>query len=41
VDWWSNPVSREYWRVILRDLLLCEVYRDLDQGSWFLERVYD
>jgi hypothetical protein len=41
VDWWSNPVRREYWRVLLRGSLLCEVFRDLDQDAWFLERVYD
>ncbi len=41
MDWWSNPVSREYWRVILRGRLLCEIYRDLDRDGWFIERVYD
>ena len=41
VDWWSRPVSREYWRVLLRDRLLCEIYRDLADGRWFIERVYD
>lgn len=41
VDWWSRPVSREYWRVVLRDRLLCEIYRDLDEGTWYVERVYD
>lgn len=41
VDWWSRPVSREYWRVLLRDQLLCEIYRDLDGGAWYVERVFD
>lgn len=41
VDWWSRPVSREYWRVLLRDRLLCEIYRDLEEGTWYVERVYD
>ena len=41
LDWWSRPVAREYWRVILEGRLLCEVYRDLSCGAWFLERVYD
>ncbi len=42
VDWWSRPVSREYWKVLLRGQLLCEIYRDLlDNDSWFIERVYD
>jgi hypothetical protein len=41
VDWWSQPVSREYWRVLLRDRLLCEIYRDLEEGTWYVERVFD
>lgn len=41
VDWWSRPVCREYWKVLLRGRLLCEIYRDLDRDQWFLERVYD
>jgi hypothetical protein len=41
VDWWSRPVSREYWRVLLRERLLCEIYRDRDQDAWFVERIYD
>jgi len=41
VDWWSRPVAREYWRVLLLDRLLCEIYRDLADGAWYLERVYD
>ena len=41
VDWWSQPVSREYWRVILRGRLMCEIFRDLADGAWYVERVYD
>jgi hypothetical protein len=41
VDWWSRPVSREYWKVLLRGQLLCEIYRDLDRDAWFVERIYD
>jgi hypothetical protein len=43
VDWWSQPVSREYWRVLLLDRLLCEIFRDLDGDgdAWFVERIYD
>jgi hypothetical protein len=41
VDWWSNPIAREYWRVILQDRLVCEIYRDLGDGAWYVERVYD
>lgn len=41
VDWWNQPVRREYWKVLLRGRLLCEIYRDLQQEAWFLEQVYD
>ncbi len=41
VDWWSRPVSREYWKVLLCGRLLCELYRDLVVDTWFVERVYD
>lgn len=41
LDWWDRPVSREYWRVLLRGRLLCEIYQDRLEGGWFLERVYD
>jgi hypothetical protein len=41
VDWWSRPVSREYWRVLLRERLLCEIYHDREQDAWFVERIYD
>jgi hypothetical protein len=41
VDWWRRPVAREYWKLVVGDSLLCEVYHDLDLDAWFLERVYD
>lgn len=40
-DWWERPVAREYWKVVLDDRLLLEVFHDLLLGAWFLERVYD
>lgn len=41
-DWWDAPVARRYWKVLLDDRLLVELYRE-DQagGRWFLERIYD
>jgi hypothetical protein len=41
LDWWGNPVWREYWRVILREQLLCEIFRDLDDEAWYVEYIYD
>ena len=41
-DWWEAPVARRYWKALLADRLIVELYReDGPGGSWFLERVYD
>jgi hypothetical protein len=39
--WWSDPVIREYWKAVLNNSLLCEIYHDLRRDQWFVERVYD
>ncbi|TMD14418.1 MAG: hypothetical protein E6I96_09425 [Chloroflexi bacterium] len=40
-SWWTRPVVREYWRVVLNNHLLCEMYHDLSSNDWFVERVFD
>ncbi|MFI5283852.1 MAG: hypothetical protein ACHQ0J_12090 [Candidatus Dormibacterales bacterium] len=40
-EWWKKPVVREYWKAVLNNNLLCELYHDLGADEWFLERVYD
>ena len=40
-SWWTRPVIREYWKVLLNNHLLCELYRDVSTNEWFIERVYD
>lgn len=40
-DWWSQLVTREYWRVLLDGSLLAEIYLDRSEQVWILERVYD
>jgi hypothetical protein len=39
--WWKQPVVREYWRAVLNNNMLCELYRDVASNEWFVERVYD
>jgi hypothetical protein len=39
--WWDTLVVREYWRALLNNNLLCELYRDVSRNEWFVERVYD
>jgi len=35
-EWWrEKPVSRTYWRVVLEDGRVVDVYRDLAGGKWF------
>jgi hypothetical protein len=42
VDWWtSEPVARECWLVVLREQLMCVIYQDRADGTWYVERVYD
>ena len=40
-EWWNKPVVREYWKALLNSNLLCELYHDLENDQWFVERVYD
>jgi hypothetical protein len=40
-EWWNQPVIREYWKALLNNSLLCELYHDLSTDKWFVERVYD
>ena len=40
-DWWSRPIAREYWKAILNQELLVEVFHDLQEDAWYLERIYD
>jgi hypothetical protein len=40
-EWWNQPVVREYWKALLNNSLLCELYHDLSRDEWFVERVYD
>jgi hypothetical protein len=39
--WWKEPVVREYWKALLNNNLLCELYHDLQANRWFVERIYD
>jgi hypothetical protein len=40
-DWWSRPIAREYWKAILNSELLVELFHDLYEDRWYLERIYD
>lgn len=35
-EWWRDKsVSRMYWRVVLEDGRVVDVYRDLASGKWW------
>jgi hypothetical protein len=35
-EWWRDkPISRAYWRVVLEDGRVVDVYRDLVSGKWW------
>lgn len=39
--WWRRRVRREYFQLVTASGLLAEVYHDLPDGPWLLQRVYD
>jgi hypothetical protein len=40
-EWWKNATDREYFRVRTVRGIVCEMYRDLPTGAWYLQRIYD
>jgi hypothetical protein len=40
-EWWSTPISREYFEVITRSGLWVVIYRDRLTDTWFMQRLYD
>ncbi|MHB1415907.1 MAG: hypothetical protein ACYC1C_11695 [Chloroflexota bacterium] len=40
-DWWRQEVARDYYKIRTVDGTLCVVFRDRQQGTWHLQRVYD
>ncbi|MFU8796162.1 MAG: DUF6504 family protein [Dehalococcoidia bacterium] len=39
--WWKRPVEREYFQVKTESGTICELYRDLLTGAWYLQRIHD
>ncbi len=38
-EWWRNPISRYYYRVVLDNGSLRTIYHDLVSGDWY-EQAY-
>jgi protein ImuB len=40
--WWSEEaIDREYWDVELSDGALYRIFRDVRNGGWFADGIYD
>lgn len=40
-DWWARPIARHYFKALLGHDLLVELFHDLHDDAWYLERIYD
>ena len=41
VYWWRGRVWREYFKLVTGTRLLVEVFHDLIDGEWYVQRLYD
>jgi hypothetical protein len=39
--WWRRRVWREYFQLATQTGLLVVIYREVETGQWFLQRLYD
>lgn len=37
-EWWRELISREYLAVVLDDGRMLTLYRDLSDGSWYVQK---
>jgi hypothetical protein len=37
-EWWREPISRRYYRLLLEQGSMCTIYRDLLHDSWYEQR---
>jgi len=38
---WGKEISRNYFRVKTNKGLVCDIYRDIPNGGWYLSRIHD
>jgi len=43
LDWWAptGEIHRVYYLVTTNRGLICEIYRDVPTGAWYVARVFD
>jgi len=40
-QWWGKEILRNYFRVKTNRGLVCDIYRDMPTGCWYLSRIHD
>jgi hypothetical protein len=40
-EWWGKEITRNYFRVKTSKGLVCDIYRDMPDGIWYLSQIYD
>lgn len=40
-QWFGRELSRHYFRVKTNKGMVCDIYRDMPGGSWYLLRIHD
>ena len=40
-EWWGKEITRNYFRVKTSKGLVCDIYRDMPNGNWYLSQIYD
>jgi hypothetical protein len=40
-EWWGKEITRNYFRVKTNKGLVCDIYRDMPAGGWYLSGIYD
>lgn len=40
-DEWDKKIARNYFTVKTNRGLVCDIYRDMPVGCWYLSRIYD
>jgi hypothetical protein len=40
-EWWGKEMSCHYFRVKTSKGMVCDIYRDMPSGNWYLSRIHD
>ena len=40
-EWWGKEITRNYFRVKTSKGLVCDIYRDMPNGNWYLSQIHE